>query len=185
MIDAVHGKARRAAFDSVLGRQVKISYELPLAEVVMDFFDRLKSVSRGYASFDYEFREVSRRRRSGSRLDILINGDRVDALSVMVHRAHAQYFAAARSSRGDGRSLIPRQMFDVAMQAADRRPDHRARNRQGAAKERTREVLRWRRDAQAQAAGKAESRQEADEGGRQRRDSQEAFSPSSVSAKSR
>ena len=97
-----------------VGRQVMLSYELPLAEVVMDFFDRLKSVSRGYASLDYEFREF--RAADVVKLDILINGERVDALSVMVHRAHAQY--RGREVVSKMRSLIPRQMFDVAIQAA-------------------------------------------------------------------
>ena len=97
-----------------VGRQVMLSYELPLAEVVMDFFDRLKSVSRGYASLDYEFNEF--RAADVVKLDILINGERVDALSVMVHRAHAQY--RGREVVTKMRSLIPRQMFDVAIQAA-------------------------------------------------------------------
>src|SRR5450631_220226 len=97
-----------------LGRQVMLTYELPLAEVVMDFFDRLKSVSRGYASLDYEFKEF--RVAEVVRLDILINNERVDALSVMVHRANAQY--RGREVVNKMRSLIPRQMFDVAIQAA-------------------------------------------------------------------
>ena len=97
-----------------LGRQVMLTYELPLAEVVMDFFDRLKSVSRGYASVDYEFKEF--RAADVVKLDIIINGERVDALSVMVHRAHAQY--RGREVVSKMRSLIPRQMFDVAIQAA-------------------------------------------------------------------
>jgi GTP-binding protein LepA len=97
-----------------VGRQVMLSYELPLAEVVMDFFDRLKSVSRGYASFDYDFREF--RSADVVKLDILINGERVDALSVMVHRANAPY--RGRDVVARMRSLIPRQMFDVAIQAA-------------------------------------------------------------------
>jgi GTP-binding protein LepA len=97
-----------------VGRQVMLKYELPLAEVVMDFFDRLKSVSRGYASLDYEFLEF--RAADVVKLDILINGDRVDALSVMVHRAHAQY--RGREVVAKMRKLIPRQMFDVAIQAA-------------------------------------------------------------------
>jgi GTP-binding protein LepA len=96
------------------GRQVMLSYELPLAEVVMDFFDRMKSVSRGYASLDYEFKEF--RSADVVKLDILINGERVDALSVMVHRAAAQY--RGREVVSKMRSLIPRQMFDVAIQAA-------------------------------------------------------------------
>jgi GTP-binding protein LepA len=97
-----------------VGRQVMLIYELPLAEVVMDFFDRLKSVSRGYASLDYEFKEF--RATDVVKLDILINGERIDALSVMVHRAHAQY--RGREVVAKMRKLIPRQMFDVAIQAA-------------------------------------------------------------------
>src|SRR5438874_5465108 len=97
-----------------LGRQVMLTYELPLAEVVMDFFDRMKSVSRGYASFDYEFREF--RAADVVKLDILINGERVDALSVMVHRSVAIH--RGREVASKMRSLIPRQMFDVAIQAS-------------------------------------------------------------------
>ena len=97
-----------------VGRQVLLTYELPLAEVVMDFFDRLKSVSRGYASLDYDFKEF--RTADVVKLDILINGERVDALSVMVHRSNAIY--RGREVASKMRSLIPRQMFDVAVQAA-------------------------------------------------------------------
>jgi len=97
-----------------LGRQVMLTYELPMAEVVMDFFDKLKSVSRGYASLDYEFLEF--RAADVVKLDILINGERVDALSVMVHRSVSMY--RGREVAAKMRSLIPRQMFDVAVQAS-------------------------------------------------------------------
>jgi GTP-binding protein LepA len=96
------------------GRQAMLVYELPLAEVVLDFFDRLKSVSRGYASLDYEFLEF--RPADVIKLDVLINSDRVDALSVIVHREQSQYRGRDLVSRL--RELIPRQMFDVAIQAA-------------------------------------------------------------------
>ncbi len=97
-----------------MGHQVMLTYELPLNEVVLDFFDRLKSVSRGYASLDYEFKEF--RADDLCKLDILINGDRVDALSLIVHRASAQ--SRGRDVASRMRKLIPRQMFDVAVQAA-------------------------------------------------------------------
>ena len=97
-----------------LGRQVMLTYELPLAEVVMDFFDKLKSVSRGYASMDYEFLEF--RAADVVKLDLLINGERVDALSVMVHRTVSIY--RGREVAAKMRKLIPRQMFDVAIQAS-------------------------------------------------------------------
>ena len=96
------------------GRQVLIEFDLPLAEVVLDFHDQLKSVSRGYASLDYEL--LDHRKADMVKLDILINGDRIDPLSVLVHREQAKYRARDLVSRM--RKLIPRQMFDVAIQAS-------------------------------------------------------------------
>jgi GTP-binding protein LepA len=96
------------------GSQVQVEYELPLAEVVLDFFDRLKSVSRGYASFDYEFARFQV--APLVKLDILINGERVDALSIIVHKEAA--YSRGRELVEKMRELIPRQMFEVAIQAA-------------------------------------------------------------------
>lgn len=97
-----------------MGRQVMLSYEMPLNEVVLDFFDKLKSVSRGYASMDYEFLEF--RAADLVKLDIMVNGERVDALSLIVHRGNSVY--RGREVAAKMRELIPRQMFDVAIQAA-------------------------------------------------------------------
>jgi GTP-binding protein LepA len=96
------------------GRQVMLTYEMPLAEIVLDFFDKLKSVSRGYASMDYEFKEF--RAADVVKVDILINGDRVDALSIIVHRGQSQF--RGRGVAAKMREQIPRQMYDVAIQAA-------------------------------------------------------------------
>ena len=96
------------------GKQVQLTYEMPMAEIVLDFFDRLKSISRGYASMDYEFKEY--RASDVVKVDMLINGDKVDALAIIVHRSNSQYRGRAVASKM--RELIPRQMFDVAIQAA-------------------------------------------------------------------
>jgi GTP-binding protein LepA len=96
------------------GRQVMLTYEIPLAEIVLDFFDKLKSISRGYASMDYEFKEY--RASDVVKVDLLINGDRIDALSIIVHRAQSQFRGRAVAAKM--REQIPRQQYDVAIQAA-------------------------------------------------------------------
>jgi GTP-binding protein LepA len=96
------------------GKQVQLTYEMPMAEIVLDFFDRLKSTSRGYASMDYEFKEY--RAADVVKVDMLINSERVDALAIIVHRANSQFRGRAVAAKM--RELIPRQMFDVAIQAA-------------------------------------------------------------------
>ncbi|MRH77734.1 elongation factor 4 [Spiribacter sp. C176] len=97
-----------------VGNQISLEYEMPMGEVVLDFFDRLKSASRGYASFDYEFRRFQAERLV--KLDILVNGDRVDALSVIVHRDQAE--SRGRELTERLKEIIPRQMFEVAIQAS-------------------------------------------------------------------
>jgi len=96
------------------GKQVQLTYEIPMAEVVLDFFDKLKSISRGYASMDYEFKEY--RSADVVKVDMLINAEKVDALAIIVHRSNSQFRGRAVAAKM--RELIPRQMFDVAIQAA-------------------------------------------------------------------
>ena len=96
------------------GKQVQLTYEIPMAEVVLDFFDRLKSISRGYASMDYEFKEY--RAADVVKVDMLINSEKVDALAIIVHRSNSNFRGRAVAAKM--RELIPRQMFDVAIQAA-------------------------------------------------------------------
>ena len=139
--------------------RVLITYELPFNEVVMDFYDKLKTMSRGYASLDYHV--TGYWESPLVKMDILVNGDPVDALSVIVHKDAA--YERGRALVSKMRELIPRQMFEIAIQASIGTAHHRPRVGEGHAQERPRQVLRRRHHAQAQAAREAEGRQEAHE----------------------
>src|SRR5262249_15810713 len=152
-----------------VGNRAMVKYDLPLNEVVFDFYDRLKSVSKGYASFDYHLTDF--RPADLVKMQILVNGDPVDALAMLVHRTRAE--SRGRAMAEKLKELIPPHIFHVPIQAAPapyvpgadpsrhRRKDHRARDRARVAQGRDGQMLRRRRDAQAQAAGEAEGRQEA------------------------
>ena len=144
-----------------LGGQVSIQYELPLSEVVLDFFDRLKSVSRGYASFDYHFLRF----QAGPfvRVDVLINGDRVDALSLIMHRDQAQ--RRGRELAVNMKELIPRQNVRCRYPGIRGPTGDCQNNGQGLTQERDGQVLWWRRVAQTKVIGKTKSGQETHEAG--------------------
>ena len=146
--------------------RVVLHFEMPLAELIVDYFDQLKSRSQGYASMDYE--ELGYRPANLAKVDILVNGEPVDALSLIVHRDKAQSVGRGLTERL--KELIPRQMFEIPIQAAIGSQRHRPRNRPGDAQERAGQVLRWRHHPQAEAAREAEGGQAADEAGRLGRD---------------
>ena len=143
---------------SYAGSRAMVVYELPLNEVVFDFYDRLKSISRGYASFDYSI--IGYEEGDLVRMSILVNAEAVDALSMIVHRGRAQQRGRVMCEKL--KELIPRHLFQIPIQAAHRRQGHRARDDFGDAQGRDREVLRRRRHPQAQAARQAERGQEED-----------------------
>ena len=140
-----------------VGKRAMVVYELPLNEVVFDFYDRLKSISKGYASFDYTIIDY----RAGDlvKMSILVNAEPVDALSMLVHRTRAEMRGRAMCEKL--RELIPQHMFQIPIQAAIGAKDHCARNHPRAAQGRDRQMLRRRRQPQAETAGQAEGRQEA------------------------
>ena len=156
-------RGKQINFEYVTPTRVMLTYELPLNEIVLDFYDRLKSISRGYASLDYQL--AGEWESPMVKLDILVSGEPVDALSIIVHRDFAYERGKALVSKM--RELIPRQQFEVAIQAAIGAKIVARETVSRAAQKRARQVLRRRHLPQAQAAGKAEGRQEAHEADRQ------------------
>ena len=152
-------------FEYLSPTRIMLTYEMPLNEIVLDFYDRLKSVSRGYASLDYH---LSGYRESDLvKLDVLIGGEPVDALTIICHRD--QSYDRGRDLVSRLRKLIPRQMFEVADPGGHRQPRDRPRNDQRDPQKRSRQVLRRRHHAQTQAPRKTKGRQETDEARRPRR----------------
>ena len=151
---------------SYVGARAMVRYELPLNEVVFDFYDRLKSISKGYASFDYS--QIGRREGDLVKLQILVNDEPVDALSMLVNRARAETRGRAMCEKL--KDLIPRQMFKIPIQAAIGAQSHRPRNHLRPAQGRHRQMLRRRRQPQTQAPRQAERGQEAHAPVRQSRD---------------
>ncbi len=142
--------------------RVELVGELPLAEVLFDFYDRLKSLTQGYGSFDYEITDY--RPTSLVKVDILVNGEQVDALSQLTHEERSRQRALHYCEKLE--ETIPRQQFKIAIQGVDRRQNHRPHHHQRLPQGRDRQVLRRRHLAQAQAAREAERRQETHEDGR-------------------
>ena len=160
-------RGKQINFEYVTPTRVMLTYELPLNEIVLDFYDRLKSISRGYASLDYQL--AGEWESPMVKLDILVSGEPVDALSIIVHRDFA--YERGRALVSKMRELIPRQQFEVAIQAAIGAKIVARETVSRAAQERVGQVLRRRYFAQTQAAGEAEGRQKAHEADRQGRHS--------------